>query len=115
MNTTNQMPITKLQKIVHDNPNTIKAFVSKEILDCYSDNIVGFFVELAENGYVLSTFLFEGATHKFFDKYYQEIEKLRHDYEKKNHKPLTIEEDLKDSMAWFAYKTIAFQIAKELF
>ncbi|WP_431306831.1 DUF7222 domain-containing protein [Chryseobacterium indicum] len=53
-------------------------------------------------------------THSFYDKYYNEIEELREEYEQNTGTPIKIEGDLKNFFAWFAFEETAYQLAGEL-
>lgn len=53
-------------------------------------------------------------THSFYDKYYNEIEELRIDFEQSTGLPLQINGDLKNALAWFAFEETAYQLVNEL-
>lgn len=54
-------------------------------------------------------------THTFFDTYYEEIEDLRMEYEQSTGIPVNISDsDLINTLAWFAFEEVAYQIATNL-
>ena len=90
------------------NENTIEYEVLQKSLDY--DNPKDFFTDLLEHGCVsgmVSGLIYYVNTHKFFDKHYEQIEKLRQDYEEHTGEPLKIEYDLKNFLAWFAFEETA--------
>jgi hypothetical protein len=107
--------ISKLKKIIRDNPSTVKAEVAQEALDY--DTIAVFFTDLAQNGCqsgMVTQLIYYADTAKFYDKYYDQIEELREDYEEMTGTVLEPKGDLKNWYAWFAFEETAFQLAAEL-
>jgi len=106
---------TQLQQIINNDPNSIKAEVAKEAL-CYDDPRT-FFTDLLQFGCVsgwVGSLIYYVDTHAFYDRYYDEIETLREDYEDSIGEPLRIKGDLKNFFAWFSYEETAYQLACEL-
>ena len=52
-------------------------------------------------------------THAFFDKHYHVIEEIRHAVEENLGEKLSLNGDLKNSLAWFAFEETAYQLALE--
>lgn len=104
-----------LENIATVNPPTIKSFVAKEALE-YS-NISDFFNDLSKNGCVsgmVGSLIYYNQTHQFFEEHYDEIEEIRLQYEEESGMQLSIEHDLKNTLAWFAFEQTAFHLATEL-
>lgn len=105
----------KLQAITENEPNTIKAFVSEEAIE--HDNITSFFNDLAQHGCIsgmVGSLIYYNQTHQFFETYYDEIEELRSEYEEITGIPLNLNHDLKNTLSWFAFEYVAYQLAQEL-
>jgi len=58
--------------------------------------------------------IYYADTHAFFDRHYEEIEELRIEWEASIGAPLSIQDDLRNFLAWFAFETVADEIAQEL-
>ena len=105
----------QLQVIIDNEPASIAAYVATEALD-YDDPAV-FFSDLqrcgCQSGFI-SGLIYYSDTHAFFDRYYDEIEELREDYEDSVGEPLRIKGDLKNWFAWFAFEETAFRMANDL-
>ena len=104
-----------LQDILESEPNSLKAAVASEALDC--DDIKGFFLGLLQHGCVsgwVGSLCYYTDTHKFFDTHYDEIEELRQEYQDNIGEPLEIKDNLKNFLAWFAFEETAYQMALEL-
>ena len=105
----------QLQNIIENEPSTIRAYVATEALD-YDDPAV-FFSDLQRSGCqsgMIGGLIYYYDTHAFFDRYYDEIEELREDYEDNTGEPLRINGDLKNWLAWFAFEETAFRMANDL-
>ena len=104
-----------LNHIIDNEPNSIRAFVSKEAL--LRNNIESFFHSLTKRGCIsgmISSLNHYEQTRKFFDFYYDEIEKLRMEFEEQTGSPIKLEYDLKTALSWFAFEQTASQLASEL-
>ena len=80
-------------------------------------DISTFFSDLAQNGCasgMVGKLIYYSDTADFYDRHYHEIEALREEWEHSTGTPLTINGDLKNFYAWFAFETVAFEIAQEL-
>lgn len=107
----------KLEDVIENEPNTIKACVAQEALDYGSDEIETFFSDLLQHGCVsgmISSLIYYTDTHKFFDTHYNEIEELRYEFEEILGSPLNSNGDLKNWYAWFAFEETARKLAGDL-
>lgn len=110
----------KLQEIKLTNfSDFLKQHVLDYVLELYKTDkeIKSFFSDLSENGCVsgmINHLIYYFDTHKFYDKYYEEIETLRLNWEDDTGEPVQIKEDLKNYLAWFGFEQTAYQIASEL-
>ncbi len=108
MNTTPRLEKT-LRQIIADTPNTLRAAVAQEALDCGYD-IAAFFTDLLHHGCqsgMISSLIYYHDTHAFFDKHYDEIEALRYELEHELGEPLKPQGDLKNWYAWIAFEETA--------
>jgi len=100
--------------------NDIRAEVAREALerwDDYDGDIEGWFNDLLSHGCssgMVGSMIYYCDTHNFYDKYYDEIEDLRYEYEESFGCPLQPEGDLKNWFAWFAFEETARRLADEL-
>ncbi len=104
-----------LEMIVSNEPRTLRAAVAREALDY--DNPAEFFTDLLNHGCVsgmVSSLIYYTDTHAFFDKYYEEIEDLRCEYEEETGVQINLQHDLKNFLAWFAFEETAYRLANEL-
>ena len=107
----------QLQAITAEEPNTIRAYVAHEALDIWPENPAEMFEGLARNGCVsgwVSSLVWYTDTHAFYDRFYDEIEELREDYEASIGEPLRINGDLKNWLAWFAFEETAYRMANDV-
>lgn len=79
----------------------------KEEINTHIDDILNHGVN---NGSV-DFLVYYADTHKFYDKFYYEIEELRNEYKDNCGLPLEISGDLKDFMAKYAFYEKVYQIA----
>ena len=102
----------QLQKVLSENPNTIKACVIKEAFDYH--NITDFFDDLLENGCssgIIGSLIYYRDTEKFFDFHYEEIMDLKTDFEESTGEAMQIPHQLKNHLAWFAFEQVACDLA----
>lgn len=105
-----------LRRIVKDEPNTIRAFVAQEALDCRKDNPAQMFADLLQGGCISGTIgrlIYYTDTHAFFDRFYDEIELLREDYYASFGEQLNFDGDLKNFLAWYAFEETAYRMAHD--
>lgn len=109
MTNTSKNRLTKaIKEIAEQEPVTIEAAVAQEAL--LHDDIPTFFEDLLNHGCVsgmVTSLIYYTDTHSFFDNYYDEIEELRYEYQQSTGLPLSIENDLKNDLAWFAFEETA--------
>ncbi len=106
---------SKLEQIIRNEPRTLRSAVAREALDY--DNPADFFSDLQNHGCVsglVSSLIYYTDTHAFFDKYYEEIEDLRCEYEEETGEQIHLQHDLKNFLAWFAFEETAYRLAVEL-
>ena len=115
-NTEASTPIeSSLTAIVSERPNSIKASIAKEALEYHCPK--SFFEDLLQHGCVsgmVSSLIYYTDTHSFFDKHYDAIEQIRDEVEENLGEKLSINGDLKNALAWFAFEETAYQVALEL-
>lgn len=105
----------QLQKILADNPNTIKACVIEEAFDFHS--IKDFFNDLLTHGCVsgmIGRLVFYNQTERFFDEHYHEIMELKEDFEESTGQPMKIPYHLKNHLAWFGFEQTACELANKI-
>lgn len=106
----------QLKNIIQNSPKTLRAEVAKEALS-YGCDIEIFFSDLLQHGCqsgMVGKLIYYTDTHKFFDKYYNEIEDLRTELEESFGSPLQPKGDLKNWFSWMAFEETARIIADEL-
>lgn len=104
-----------LEQIVESEPNGLKAEVAREALN--REDIKNFFKDLLQHGCIsgmIPSLVYYYDTYVFFNKYYHEIEELRNNWEESVGEPLKIENDLKNTLAWFGFEQTAWQIVNKL-
>lgn len=97
--------------------NTIKKIVAQEALIYSSGDIRSFFSDLFNNGCIsgmVGCLIYYKDTHKFFQDHYDEIERLRIDYELNTGITLEPKGDLINWYAWLAFEMTARELAAEL-
>lgn len=100
--------------VKNDSEESIRWFVAQEALGHESPSC--FFKDLLNHGCqsrMVSSLIYHHQTHQFYDRYYDEIEELRHEYESEDSAPV-IAGDLKNHYAWLAFEEVAWQLAIEL-
>lgn len=103
-----------LNELLTQNPNSIKSEIAKEALDYHCP--AAFFEDLLQHGCVsgmVGKMIYYDDTHAFFDKHYHVIEEIRHAVEENLGEKLSLNGDLKNSLAWFAFEETAYQLALE--
>ncbi len=114
---TNKTLIQTLQEMANAPAATIEKYVATQAL-AYGENPEEFLkmvVNYGCNTGVVGSMIYYADTHTFFDTYYEEIEELRIEYENSTGIPVNIQDsDLKNTLAWFAFDQVAYQIANKL-
>ena len=62
---------------------------------------------------MVGSLIYYSDTHSFFDTHYAEIEELRVEFEEIHGEPLPISGDLKNDLAWYAFREIAYRLLAE--
>jgi len=104
----------QLKEIIKDEPDTIHAYVAQIALNY--DPTESFFKDIHDYGCqagAIKSLIYYRDTHAFFDKYYNDIEEIRLNYECIEG-PLAIRGDLKTYLAWLGFEETASQLACEL-
>ncbi len=109
----------KLQKIIKNEKGTIRYEVAQDCLNDTEDSysIKDWFNDLLSHGCqsgMIGHLIYYDDTHKFYDKYYDEIEEIRQELEDSLGQALNPEGDLKNWYAWLGYEETARKIAEEL-
>ncbi len=112
----NERRLRKQLKSILDNEHeSIRRYVAQEALDYYS--IASFFHDVLNYGCksgTVSSLIYYNQTHAFFDRFYNDIEELRHDHEQSTGFQIVLSGDLKNTLAWFAFEETAYRVAQEL-
>ena len=104
-----------LKNIARQNTDKLRACVASEALE-YSDP-KSFFTDIMAHGCIsgmVSSLIYYHGTHAFFDTHYDEIETLRQKTEENLGQPIDIKNDIKNTLAWFAFEETAYNLALEL-
>jgi hypothetical protein len=113
---TNRRLISALESIIQNDCNdSIRGTVAKEALE--HESIFYFFSDLSQCGCVsamVSSLIYYVDTRNFYDHHYAEIEELREEYEECNGISISVDGDLKNFFAWFAFEEVAYKLAQEL-
>lgn len=109
--------INTLKEIKTKEKNSLLRFVASKALD-YSNNPEDFFKDFISHGCasgMISGLIYYSDTHKFFDKYYEEIEDLRFIFEYTTGEEISIMgEDLKNALALFGFEQTVYNLARKL-
>lgn len=106
-----------LNEIIKTDPNSIKAAVAKEAIDCRDEDVPTFLNDLMEYGCesgIVGSMIYYRDTHQFYDDHYNEIENIRYDLEENLGEPLWVKGDLKNFFAWLAFEQTAIKLAGEI-
>lgn len=100
------------------NRNALKEYVVEYIKENYDpEERQVFFSDLLQHGCVsgmVNDLIYYSDTHTFFDRFYEEIEELREEWEENTGEPIKIKGDLKNDLAWFAFEETVYQLSSEL-
>lgn len=92
----------QLTDILAAESNSIRAYVAQEALDYCDVNPAQMFIDLSNAGCqcgTISSLIYYVDTYKFFDRYYDDIENMREEFEDSTGEPLQIKGDLKNWLA----------------
>lgn len=105
----------RLTEMANSMDENIQKHVAIEALAYSSENICDFFNDLTKYGCIsgmISILIYYCDTHEFFMKHYDEIETLRYEYEELNGVIFKPEGDLMNWYSWFAFETVARNLAE---
>lgn len=107
----------KLTKRLNNEKNALIRYVISDILD--KENVMQYMEDVLYHGCVsgvVGGLIYYHDTHKFYDDYYDEIEKLRLNLLEQGIDMFEHigENDFKNHMSWMAYEETVRQIAEEL-
>lgn len=106
----------ELEKLLEENQGTIVAEVIQEALDSRFENPIQFFEDLFQHGCqsgMISSLIRYTDTHKFYDKYYNEIEDIRYELQEEWILP-QVQSDLKNHYAWLSFEHRAYEVYNQL-
>ena len=106
----------KLQAIADQKDISIEKEIALEALNHTYEELENFFSDLLNHGCVsgvIGSLMYLKDTHTFFDTHYGEIEELREEFESSTGQEFTLNGDLKNTLAWFAFEQVAHNIAME--
>ena len=109
-----------LKELSDTTESKLEKFVCEYVLD-YADqnkeNVKYFFNDLMQGGCssgFIGDLIYYKDTHNFFDRFYDEIEELRKEYQQETGCELHPLGDLKNWFAWFSFEETAFRIAGKI-
>ena len=105
----------QLQKVLTENPNTVKSCVVQEAFNYH--NITDFFEDLLQNGCsggMVGSLIYYRDTEKFFDTHYEEIMELKTEFEESTGETMKIPHQLKNHLAWFGFEQTAYNLVSEI-
>lgn len=108
----------KLQKLLEENLGTITEVIIKDALDSWCDWPKQYLQDVLQYGCqwgTVSSMIRTVDVHKFYDKFYDEIEDLRLELQDEwilwtEH----IDQDLKTYYSWLAYEHISYNIYNQI-
>lgn len=106
-----------LDSIIEREPDSLRSAVARIIREDSDDDPARYLADLSQHGYIsgmVGPLIYYTDTHAFFDRHYDEIERLREEIEDTLGEPLTLSGDLKNALAWFAFEQTALAIADEI-
>lgn len=101
-----------LDQVIQNDPCSLEAYVAQIISD--HDEPEVYLSDILNHGCVcgcVSELIYYSDTHKFYDRFYDEIEEMRENTEYETGEPILIKGDLKNFFAWFAFEEVVWQIA----
>lgn len=110
MKTTSTSLTEYLKNLSEPHNFNISQVVAYEALQCDDPHI--FFKDLLQYGCVsgmVGILVYYADTYAFFNRYYDEIEELRQEYDL----IIPVDCNLKNYLAWFAFEIVAFQIYQD--
>ena len=96
-----------LRKIFAETSSALERDVAGVILDAAEDRIEQYMHDVSHHGCTsgaVGSLIYTADCHEFFDRHYDEIERLREEYQDYVGQPVCIRGDLKTQLAWFAFE-----------
>ena len=110
--------LTEISKVQRDSIRKEVAIEAINYLDGYEGGIEDFFKDLSNHGCaggMVGSLIYYYDTHAFFNKYYDEIEEMRFEYEDNTGEWLQPKgEDMMNFFAWLSFEETAMNLALEL-
>lgn len=103
--------------MAHNPEDSLQKEVAKEMIEQYPNEIENGFSNILNYGCQsgrVNSLVWYSDTRAFYDKYYEEIEELREEYESNIGQPIKIQGDLKNFFAWFAFDETTYKMANDL-
>lgn len=98
--------------------NALREYVIDYIKDGYQPQERAYFIsDILKSGCVsgvVGELIYYRDTHAFFDRFYNEIEELRQEWEENTGEAIRIKDNLKNDLAWFGFEETIYQLANEL-
>lgn len=100
--------------------NELKQYVIDYYIDNYEndEDLKKEMEDLQQYGCVsgmVSGLVYYNHTYAFYDKFYDEIEEMRIEWEEQTGEAIKVGNNLKNFFAWFAFEQTAFDLYTELF
>ena len=109
--------ITRLKEIANEPRDSLRKEVAEEVFYHSYGEVKNFFNDLNSHGCasgMIGKLIYYYDTHKFYNKYYYEIEELGCEYEEMTGICVQPQGDLMNWYAWFSFEETARQLATEL-
>lgn len=106
-----------LQSLAKQQESLLGNEVAKILLSCELSDLKAYISDILKHGCVsgiVSELIYYSDTHEFYDRHYFEIEALRAAYEEIHGIQLTVQGDLKNAYAWFAFEWIVTEIVNDV-
>lgn len=110
---------TRIREIAKQSSNRLIKHVGYYIIKNYASNeIENFFRDLANHGCacgMVGELIYYHDTHRFFDRFYEEIEEIRQEYQWSVGEEVRVSQnDLKNFFAWFGFEEAARSICGQI-
>lgn len=99
------------------NRTDLERYVANDILYQYDGEVENFVKDLLEHGCISGTvsgLIYYKDTHKFFDKFSDDIFALIDEIEESTGQPIEVKDDRKNFYAWLGYEETVRKLASEL-
>jgi len=98
-----------LDQVIQDDPCSLEAYVAQIILDHVQPET--YLSDILNHGCAcgcVPELIYYSDTHRFYDRFYDEIEEIRENWESETGEIISIKGDLKNFFAWFAFEQVAW-------